>query len=124
MKVIIAGSRDFTDYDLLREHLSAFRKTLMESIEIVSGTARGTDRLGERYAMEERLFLKQFPADWAQYGKQAGYLRNVEMSEYADYLIAFWDGKSPGTKHMLDIWKRTGKPFKHIPVESGLKADR
>lgn len=75
-------------------------------IEIVSGTANGADKLGEKYANEKGYLLKKFPADWDKYGKSAGFKRNVEMSNYADALIAFWDGKSKGTKHMIDLAKR------------------
>lgn len=101
LKVIIAGSRDFDDYELLKSKCDYFLRN--REVEIVSGTARGADVLGERYAEERDLVVKRFPADWDKYGKRAGYLRNVEMAEYADALITFWDGKSRGTKHMIDI---------------------
>ena len=73
------------------------------SIEIVSGAANGADKLGEKYASEKEYSIKQFPADWNKYGKSAGYKRNEEMARYADALIAFWDGESKGTKHMIDL---------------------
>lgn len=108
-KVIIAGSRDFNNYDLLKEkHDFALRNKANGNVEIVSGTARGADRLGERYASEKGIRVKQFPAQWERYGKRAGYLRNKEMAEYADALIAFWDGKSLGTKMMIDLAERNG----------------
>ncbi len=81
-------------------------------IEIISGTARGADKLGERFAKEYNLRIKKFPANWDLYGKKAGYLRNIQMAEYAKnnsdlgVLIAFWDGNSKGTKHMIDIAKK------------------
>jgi len=75
-------------------------------IEIVSGRARGIDILGERYAKENNLKLKLFPADWDQYGKRAGYLRNKQMAEYADALILIWDGKSRGSQMMLELAKQ------------------
>lgn len=103
MKVIIAGSRNFNDYKLLY-HIC--NKELTTQDEIVSGTAKGADRLGELYAKEIGLTISQFPADWDLWGKSAGYKRNVEMAKYADGLIAFWDGKSKGTKHMIDIAKQ------------------
>lgn len=103
-KVIIAGGRDFDDYRLLcmKAH-SLLCSYINSEIQIVSGTAKGADKLGERYAKENYISLKQFPAEWSKYGKSAGYKRNVQMAEYADALIAFWDGKSKGTKHMIDI---------------------
>ena len=105
MKVIIAGGRTFNDYDLLCQSCDK-ALSLQTEIEIVSGTANGTDKLGEKYANEKEYPIKQFPADWDKYGKSAGYKRNEEMAKYADALIAFWDGKSKGTKHMIDLAKR------------------
>jgi len=102
MKVIIAGSRNFNNYQLLADLMDIFIRSVID-IEIVSGTASGADKLGERYAKERGYKLKRFPADWDNYGKSAGYKRNLEMGEYADMLVAFWDGESKGTKHMIDI---------------------
>ena len=103
-KVIIAGGRDFDDYRLLCMKVHSLLYDYINSeVEIVSGTDKGADKLGERYAKENYMSLKQFPADWKKYGKSAGYRRNIQMAEYADALIAFWDGKSKGTKHMIDI---------------------
>lgn len=109
IKVIIAGTRDFNDYDFLKKNVDYFLQGInpnSEEIEIVSGNARGADKLGERYAKERNLPVKLFPANWDKYGKRAGYLRNQEMADYADVLIAFWDEKSKGTKHMIDIAKK------------------
>lgn len=104
MKIIIAGSRDFDDYELLKEFCDSLCENYLKNeIEIVSGRARGADRLGERYAKENNYSIKYFPANWDKYGKSAGYRRNAEMAEYAYALIAFWDGKSKGTKHMIDL---------------------
>lgn len=108
MKIIIAGSRTFNDYQYLSEQLDLFCKD-KEDIEIVSGMARGADILGYRYAKEHNLKVSSFPADWDVYGKSAGYIRNMQMGDYADYLIAFWDGKSKGTEHMINYMKRINK---------------
>ena len=102
MKVIIAGGRGFNDYDLLCRKADKILSRQSE-IEIVSGAARGADKFGERYADERGYPIKRFPADWGTFGKKAGYMRNEDMAEYADALIAFWDGTSKGTKHMIDI---------------------
>lgn len=101
MKVIIAGSRKFNNYELLKEKCDKILVNQNE-IEIVSGTARGADKLGEKYAHEKSYLLKLIPADWSK-GKKAGYLRNELMAKYADALIAFWDEKSKGTKHMIEL---------------------
>jgi hypothetical protein len=103
MRTIIAGGRDFNDYSLLKENCEKHSIT-----EIISGGARGADSLGERYAKDKCVDLKIFPAKWDIYGKSAGYKRNIEMSENADALIAFWDGKSKGTKHMIETANKKG----------------
>ena len=102
MKVIIAGSRDFDDYEMLRKYCD-FLLQSQTDIEVVSGTAKGADQLGEKYATERGYKIKRFPADWDKHGKAAGYIRNEEMAKYADSLIAFWNGNSKGTEHMINL---------------------
>lgn len=102
VRIIIAGSRDFSDYRLLKAKLDSLIRD-KEKTEIVSGTARGADLLGEKYAKENEIEIKRFPADWDKYGKSAGYRRNEEMAKYANACICFWDGKSRGTKSMIDL---------------------
>lgn len=114
MKVIIAGGREFNDYATLCRVCDHMLQNQKE-IEIVSGTARGADLLGEQYARERGYPIQQFPADWDKYGKAAGYKRNAEMAAYADALICFWDGKSRGSKHMIDLAREKGLKVKiHI----------
>lgn len=117
MKVIIAGGRDFEDYSLLYQTCEKAFVLQHQNIEVVSGTASGADRIGEKYAKEKEYTIKKFPADWDKNGKKAGYIRNEEMAKYADALIAFWDGKSKGTKHMIDIAKRYNLKIKIIIYE-------
>ena len=107
MKVIIAGGRDFNDYAKL---VQTCTKAMLEfeAFEVVSGGANGADKLGERFAKEWEYPIKRFPADWEKYGKSAGYIRNEEMAKYANALIAFWDGGSKGTKHMIDLAHKHG----------------
>ena len=109
-KVIIAGSRGFSNYKLLKETCNSVlrEKKKTHNVVIVSGHAKGADMAGEQYANEESLDLEIFPADWKKYGKSAGFRRNEQMAEFADALIAFWDGKSHGTKHMIDIANEKG----------------
>ena len=115
-KIIIAGGRDFMDYNLLKEKVNKIlqEKKVTHKIVIISGCARGADTLGLRYASENALDVEEYPADWDKYGKKAGYVRNVEMAENADALIAFWDGKSKGTKHMIDIATERNLPIRVI----------
>ena len=106
MKVIIAGGRDFDNYELLKEFCDNIIKD--NDYEIVSGNAKGADKLGERYSKDRNLKLTLFPADWNKYNKAAGMIRNKQMAEYGDMLIAFWDQKSKGTKNMIDTAKKLG----------------
>jgi len=98
MQVIIAGSRTAWKYDDL---IMAVQESGFDITEVVSGCAPGADRLGERFAKQYNIPVKKFPADWNKHGKSAGVLRNLEMAEYAEALIALWDGKSKGTAHMI-----------------------
>lgn len=120
LRAIIAGSRDFDDFpklmnssiDILSE--IANKRDDLDRIRIISGTARGADKLGEQYAKIAGYELSKFPADWENLGKRAGYVRNAEMAKFAiedgnyGVLIAFWDGKSRGTKHMIDLANKYG----------------
>lgn len=100
MKTIIAGSRTIEDYDIV---LAAILASNFDITEVVSGTAKGVDILGERFAEDIEIAIKKFPADWNKYGKRAGYIRNEEMADYADAAICVWDGESRGTQHMINI---------------------
>lgn len=106
--VIIAGGRDFNDYELLKSKCFSLLKNKMDEcdVQIVCGCARGADTLGRQFAEEFRLKVLEYPADWDRYGKKAGYLRNEEMAKVGNALIAFWDGKSRGTGHMIDLAKK------------------
>jgi ABC-type enterochelin transport system substrate-binding protein len=104
LKVIIAGGRDFKNYELLKEKCQKILANQKEVI-IISGGANGADKLGEQYAQEYGHKVEKFLADWDKFGKSAGYIRNKEMADNADALIAFWDGVSKGTKHMIDLAK-------------------
>lgn len=106
-KVIVAGSRDFTDYELLKRKLDVILASKVdEGIVVISGTARGADKLGERYAKERGYEISSKPADWDRYGKAAGHRRNAEMADEGDALVAFWDGKSRGTAGMIELAKK------------------
>ena len=102
MKLIIAGSRGFTSYETLKATL---KKLNLEekNLIVISGCARGADILGEQWAYDFGKPLMRMPADWDKHGKSAGYRRNEEMAKIATHLVAFWDGQSRGTKHMIDL---------------------
>lgn len=107
MKVIIAGSRGITDPALVEwaTQASGFAIT-----EVVSGGARGVDRLGEEWAASKNIPIRQFIPDWDKLGKRAGMIRNADMGIYADALVALWDNESRGTAMMIEFMKRLGKP--------------
>lgn len=105
VKIIIAGGRDFSDYDRLHESVMFFlseQNINLLDVTVFSGGAKGADKLGERFAKEHHLKIVKYPADWDKFGKKAGFIRNGEMIKDADMLIAFWDGKSKGTKDIIE----------------------
>jgi len=103
MKLIIAGGRDFSDYNLLKQSVfNITRKLKKQELIIISGGANGADRLGERFAEEFGFETIIYKANWKAFGKVAGLHRNNEMSQNSDMLLAFWDKKSKGTKHMIE----------------------
>lgn len=110
MKTIIAGGRDFKDYNLLKKQVDYYRLHKNEITEVVSGGAAGADSLGEMYAIENNISIKVFNADWNKHGRAAGPMRNKQMADYADVLIAVWDGQSKGTKNMIDQMNKLNKP--------------
>lgn len=107
MRVIVAGSRSITSYT---EVCNAIAQSKFPINEIVSGNAEGVDQYGEAYAIEMYLDLVIFPANWKLHKNKAGILRNMKMGDYADALVAVWDGTSRGTKHMIDYMNKLGKP--------------
>lgn len=130
VRIIIAGSRDFMNYTSLNTFMNKFLKELMEkfkdtpvdismdNIEIVSGGARGADRLGEEWARKHKLPYKVFAPNWKEYGKGAGHIRNSEMAKYASgktdnmqtfgLCVVFWDGKSRGSQSMISYAEKNG----------------
>ena len=133
-RIIIAGSRIIpTDKDYLREYFSRLdnlSKIKKDNIEVVSGTARGGDYVGEEWAIARDHKLVKFPADWEYQALNAGYQRNEQpdakywstyklkkMAAYSDALVAIWDGKSKGTKHMIDIVRREGLAVRIISTQ-------
>lgn len=115
LKLIVAGGRDFSDYALLSKCIMdiALVEYPDKAISIVSGMAKGADSLGYMFAVENNVRKYIFPADWNQYGKRAGMLRNKQMGNFSDVLLAFWDGQSRGTQQMIQFMGSLGKPV-HI----------
>lgn len=112
MKIIISGTRTFNDYDTFKKviRLALIKQNAVkEELEIVTGGCRGVDLLGERWAKENNIPIKRFDAEWKKYGRQAGPIRNRAMAKYGDFLVAVWDGDSPGTLNMILNMKSFGK---------------
>lgn len=102
MNIAIIGGRDFNNYNLLKE--SIFKEINLNEISlIVSGGAKGADSLGERLGEEFGISTLVFKPDWSKHGRGAGFVRNKQIIENSDIVFAFWDGKSKGTKHSIDI---------------------
>lgn len=111
-RVIVAGGRDFDNYEYLSQQLDVlfWNSSFFDArqIKIISGMAEGADTLAVRYADEHRLTKILFPANWKSHRRFAGFLRNEDMLSIATHLVAFWDGKSSGTKHMIEIAQAKG----------------
>lgn len=115
LKVIIAGGRDFTDVQLGLSEFLIFSNEVTQEYglvepfaKVVSGGARGADLVGERIASMCHLPVDRFIPNWDTLGKRAGFVRNAEMADHADALLAFWNGVSRGTKHMIDVATKKG----------------
>lgn len=108
MRLAIVGSREFTDFDYMEKWvIHTITNDIGITVEqIVSGGARGADRLAENFAWKHHIPLQIFPANWNKYGKKAGYLRNIEIVDNSDFVIAFWNGESKGTKMTIDLAKK------------------
>jgi hypothetical protein len=112
-RVVIFGSRDFNNFPLLQKKVDFLTQNL-GPITILSGKAKGADSLGEKYAHSRDIPVMEFPAEWETYGKRAGMVRNKEMFDNCDYGIAFWDGTSPGTKMMINLFHKYNKPIRIV----------
>ena len=117
-ELVVAGCRDFHDYSVASSEIHKHLQKLDAeySVIIVSGCAEGADKLGERYASEHNLTVERFPAEWDKYGKYAGPRRNAQMAQVADAVLVFWDGKSKGTKNMIENAKKANKPDTVISI--------
>lgn len=113
MRVVIAGSRGIEDYDAVA---SAIESAELEITEVISGGARGVDRLGERWARNHGIPCLVIRPDWDRHGKRAGFIRNHEMLTLADAVICVWDGQSSGTEHMAMITKQHHKPLHWVRI--------
>lgn len=116
MKTIIAGSRGINDFAVVLDAIARAREDQEIKItEVVSGGALGVDRMGERYAAQVALPVKQFLPDYERHKRAAPLIRNHEMGQYADALIAIWDGMSRGTEHMISTARKRGlKVYVHL----------
>ncbi len=118
MYLALVGSREFDDYDFFKKEVDSFikKKRIKKELVIVSGGARGADRLAERYANEQGYSLIVLHADWENDGKLAGFKRNVDIVGMSDYILAFWDTFSAGTKHTIDTAKEFNKNITVVEV--------
>ena len=117
MHVVVGGCRTFNDYDILSKHLDSILQPYGHNgIIILSGHCSGVDALTERYASEHKLTIEIHPAQWTRYGRAAGPIRNEQMVTQADCVIAFWDGKSRGTRSLISYAKKHGKKLYVVSI--------
>ena len=110
MKLAIIGSRIFLDYELLKQEVDKLSDIEM----IISGGAKGADSLGVRYAKEKGIKYIEYLPEWNKYGNSAGFIRNNDIINNCDCVLAFWVGSSKGTKHAIDLAEKLGKDIKII----------
>ncbi len=113
-RIVVAGSRDYNDFACAEEFIDLCISEIPAEHQLVfvSGSCRGADKLGERYALKHGYRLECYPAEWDVYGKSAGPIRNRYMAKISDMVICFWDGKSRGTKSMIEFAQSMGKIVK------------
>lgn len=116
MKTIIAGSRTINDMGLLEQ---VIKDSGFHISEVVCGGARGVDSLGKKWAEEYGKYCALFLAQWDKFGKRAGYIRNAQMADYADAVIILWDGRSKGTKHMIEQAEKKKLKY-YVHIEQGV----
>lgn len=115
MRLAVVGSRDFVDYALMKLFLDAYKAQNKELILVSGGASRGADNLAERYALEHNLVIEIFFADWnGPHKKAAGFMRNTDIVNAADEVIAFWDGVSSGTKDTINKTKKMSKTLLEV----------
>lgn len=124
MKLIIAGGRDFNDYELLEEKVDLFLYKVLDgytlsninthNISIICGMQKGADTLGKQFGEKYNLEVIEKPADWNTHNKSAGPIRNNQMADICTHAIIFWDGSSRGSKNMIDICIQRNIPHKVI----------
>jgi hypothetical protein len=115
MRLIVAGSRTFTNYQFLCQVLAPDRHRITQ---VLTGGARGADELGYRWAWKHAVKHQLFRAAWERFGKSAGVRRNHQMAQAGDMLVAFWDGQSRGTAHMISCMQQLGKPVVVVKVDA------
>lgn len=119
-RMIVAGGRDYSNQNVVNYYIDRVKDVCDSrglNLVIVCGMATGADTLGRNYAISNGLEVLEFPADWNRYGKSAGYIRNKEMGDVADSAIVFWDGRSKGSKLMIDIMHELKKPVVAISYD-------
>lgn len=114
-RLVVAGSRGFDSYERLSAELDKYLAG-RSNVTIVSGTARGADRLGEQYALEHGYKIEQVPAQWAKYHQGAGPIRNKQMVKTADAVLVFWDNESSGTRNIIECARAENIPCKIVNV--------
>ena len=117
MRIVIGGSRTYTDYKAFSEALDSVLSSMPQNeITILSGHCKGVDAMAERYAAEHKISIRVYPAEWNIYGRAAGPVRNRRMVEECDLVIAFWDGRSKGTKSLIDCTRNLGREVITIEI--------
>lgn len=117
MKIAVIGSRSFNDYVFLKDTLLKIISGISSDVTIVSGGAKGADILSEKFARENNLQTEIYLPDWKKFGRGAGIVRNKDIVNASDIVVAFWDGKSKGTLSSINIAKKQNKKIIEVLCE-------
>ena len=116
IKLMICGSRVITDEQFVFNIIDEYVAKLPDDVIVIEGEAYGVDLIAKKWAITHNKQIMSFPAQWDKYGKSAGFRRNYDMVEACDQCLIFWNGQSKGTKHDIELCKKSAKPYTIIAV--------
>lgn len=116
-RIIIAGGRDIWDYEFIRQTIDYYTQNLGYDWMLVCGMGPGVDTVAHNICEYRGIPIDKHPANWTLYGNAAGPIRNREMAQNADALIAIWDGESIGTADMIKVAKELGLKVRVVIYE-------
>ena len=119
VQLVVAGTREYSNRDEIFARLDKYHQRCKDAgteLIIIEGEARGPDLISRKWAETRGVPFRSYPADWDEYGKAAGFIRNEEMAKAGTHVLAFWDGQSNGTNDMIERGLKHQRRVLVIPV--------